>query len=338
MNIYDIARQSGVSIATVSRVLNGSPNVSAKTREKVKSVMEKEEYIPNVFARGLGLNSMKMIGILCTDVSDTFYAKAVSLMEGRLRKYGFDILLSCTGINLEDKKKALGLLLQKRVDAVLLIGSPFKEALDNSHIESAAKQVPVVIINGLVELPNVYCVLCDERDAIYRNIKLLHAQGHNRILYLYDTLTFSGYQKIAGYRAGMQECDITVDENLLVRVEKDISVIETKVSRLISQGLDFSAVMAAEDLIAIGAQKALQKAGKDCPIIGFNNSIIAQCASPALTSIDNMLETLCPTAVNHLVNLINGRVVPQKSVISSRLVERDTFHINNTKLSKESSL
>ena len=72
MNIYDIARLSGVSIATVSRVVNGSPNVSEKTKEKVLAVIKKSEYTPNVFARGLGLNSMKMIGILCPDISDLY--------------------------------------------------------------------------------------------------------------------------------------------------------------------------------------------------------------------------------------------------------------------------
>lgn len=81
MNIYDIARLSGVSIATVSRVVNGSPNVSEKTKEKVLAVIKKSEYTPNVFARGLGLNSMKMIGILCPDISDLYMAQAVSYLE-----------------------------------------------------------------------------------------------------------------------------------------------------------------------------------------------------------------------------------------------------------------
>ena len=72
MNIYDIAQRSGVSIATVSRVMNGSPNVSAATREKVMAVIEQEDYIPNAFARGLNLNYMKIIGILCTDIA--FYS------------------------------------------------------------------------------------------------------------------------------------------------------------------------------------------------------------------------------------------------------------------------
>ena len=327
MNIYDVAKRSGVSIATVSRVLNGSPNVSQATRNKVLAVMRQGEYIPNVFARGLGLNSMKIIGILCTDIADTFYARAVSLVEGLLRRQGFDALLCCTGNDLDDKKKYLELLLAKRVDAVILIGSAFKESVDNSHIENAARQVPVIIINGLVELPNTYCVYCDESAAVAKNVSLLYGQGCRDILYLYDTLTYSGCLKIDGYKAGLRDNGLVFRENLLVRVQKELSEVTGRVTALLDGGLSFDAVMAAEDLLAIGALKALQKKRLEMPVIGFNNSILAQCSSPALTSVDNMLDNLCPAAIDILTGILENRSMPQKMVVSSRLVQRDTFQI-----------
>lgn len=328
MNIYDIAKRSDVSIATVSRVLNNGQNVSQKTRDKVLAVIEQEDYTPNVFARGLGLNSMRMIGILCTDVSDSFYAKAVSLVEGLLRQNEFDALLCCTGNDLEDKKKYLDLLLTKRVDAVILIGSAFKENVDNSHIENAAKQVPIIIINGLVELPNTYCVLCDEHAAVRQNVLTLHEHGYNHILYLYDTLTYSGCVKIAGYKDGLQKIEIPFQDTLMVKVPKSINDVTAKVAELLAGGVEFSAVMASEDLLAIGALKALQNANLTMPIIGFNNSILSQCSSPALTTVDNMIDTLCPTAINMLTDILEGKNVPQKVVISSKLVQRSTFQIN----------
>lgn len=328
MNIYDIAERSGVSIATVSRVLNGAQNVSQKTRSKVLGVIQQEDYTPNVFARGLGLNSMRMIGILCTDISDTFYAKAVSLVEGLLRQNGFDALLCCTGNNLEDKKKYLDLLLTKRVDAVILIGSAFKENVDNSHIENAAKQVPVIIINGLVELANTYCVLCDERSAVCQNVQILQESGYQKILYLYDTMTYSGCIKISGYKDGLLKSGIPFQDSLMVKVSKSIPDVAAKVTELMNEGLEFSAVMASEDLIAIGALKALQKADITMPVIGFNNSVLAQCSSPSLTTVDNMLDTLCPTAISMLTDILEGKNVPQKIVISSKLVERETFRFS----------
>lgn len=325
MNIYDIAQQCGVSIATVSRVLNGSPNVSAKTRDKILEVMKKQDYTPNAFARGLGLNSMKMIGILCTDIQDTFYAKAVSLVEGLLRQNGFNTLLSCTGNSLENKKKSLDLLLKQRVDAVILVGSAFKENLDNSHIENAAKQVPVMIINGYVELDNCYCVLCDERSAVRHNVSLLHKQGYNDILYLYDALTYSGYEKIAGYKEGLQKNGLEFKETLMVKINKSLEDAAMKVTEMMDSGISFSAIMASEDLLAIGALKALQKKHMQMPVIGFNNSILALCSSPSLTSIDNMIDTMCPTAITMLKDILNGKNVPLKVVVYPKLVERETF-------------
>lgn len=107
MTIYDIAKEANVSIATVSRVLNGSQTVSAKTREKVVQAMKKLNYTPNPFARGLTLNSMRVIGVVCSDVGDAFYAKAVSLLENELRSHNFDIVLSCTGTSSHSKQAYL---------------------------------------------------------------------------------------------------------------------------------------------------------------------------------------------------------------------------------------
>ena len=103
MNIYDVSKKAGVSIATVSRVLNGNKNVSDKTKERVLSVMEELGYTPNVFARGLGLNTMHTIGILCSDSSDAFLANAVYYLEQTLRKNGYESFLCCTGYELENK-------------------------------------------------------------------------------------------------------------------------------------------------------------------------------------------------------------------------------------------
>ena len=155
MNIYDIASQARVSIATVSRVLNGKGDVSEKTRNHVLQVIEELGYTPNIFARGLGLNSIKMVGILCSDVSDIYYATSVSVLEKELRKRGYDSLLCCTGDQLEDRKKSIELLLSKRVDAIILVGSTFKERGDNSHIVDAAKKVPVILVNDYIQAPNI---------------------------------------------------------------------------------------------------------------------------------------------------------------------------------------
>ena len=125
MNIYDIADMAGVSIATVSRVVNGSSKVSEKTRQKVLDVIEKSGYTPNVFAQGLGLNTMHTIGILVPQISDLYMANAVSYLEQRLHKLGYNCILSCSGFLANQKDAHVQMLLSKRIDALILVGSTY---------------------------------------------------------------------------------------------------------------------------------------------------------------------------------------------------------------------
>ena len=151
MNIYDVSKKAGVSIATVSRVLNGNANVSDKTKNKVLVAMKELDYTPNIFARGLGLNTMKTIGIMCSDSSDTYLANAVYYLEQELRRHNYDSILCCTGQDSETKKKYLDLLISKRVDGIILAGSQFvlnQPGSDNRYILNAAKEVPIVLANG----------------------------------------------------------------------------------------------------------------------------------------------------------------------------------------------
>lgn len=331
MNIYDIADKAGVSIATVSRVLNGSPNVSTKTKEKVLRIIDEECYTPNVFARGLNLNTMRMIGILCTDVSDIFYAKAISVIENALRQYGYDSLLCSTGNKLGDKQKYIDLLLAKRVDALILIGSAFREESDNSHIEKASSKVPVMIINGLIDLPNTYCITCDEYTAMYDNVVALIKRGCHDILYLYDVESYSGMQKLNGYRAALKDCGLPITSSLILKVDKTPAAIEAAMTDFINRKISFSAVLASEDLLATSAMYVLYQKGykipEDIPVIGFNNSLLCECTIPKLTSVDNMLDTLCNTAVNVLRDVFDNKTVTSKMTLSAKLVERDTFRL-----------
>ena len=158
MNIYDVSEHAGVSIATVSRVLNGNPNVSEKTRDKVLKVMDDLGYTPNVFARGLGLNTMQTIGIMCSDSSDPYLAGAIYYLERGLRSHNYDAILCCTGYDLDAKQKYFDLLRSKRVDAIILAGSKFVEMRpkDNAYITEAASELPIMLVNGYLEGDNIY--------------------------------------------------------------------------------------------------------------------------------------------------------------------------------------
>lgn len=330
MNIYDVSQKAGVSIATVSRVMNGNPNVSEKTKEKVLSVMKEIEYTPNIFARGLGLNTMKTIGIMCSDSSDPFLANAVYYLEQNLRKNDYDSFLCCTGYELQNKKKYLKLLLSKRVDAVILVGSHFLEAnkKDNNYILEAASFVPIMMINGYLNHPNIYCTLCDDYQAVYDSIYSFISFGKKRILYLFHSKSFSGQQKIAGYKDAVLSHGLPLKDDLIQQCPKQIIETKTFLSSLYENGLRFDAVFAAEDVLAVGALKCLKEkqilVPDNIPIIGYNNSLLSICCEPELSSIDNHVETLSITTVTSLMRILAGNAVPNKTIISNNLILRGT--------------
>ncbi len=308
-NIYDIAAKAGVSTATVSRVLAGGKGVSDKLIQRVMEIIESEHYTPNPFARGLGSGSMSMVGVLCTDVSDIHYARAVSEVERLLREHGMDSLLCCTGNSLEGKKRGISLLMSKYVDGIILIGSIFSELDDNSHIASAAQHVPVASINGFVDIPNVYCALCDEKGAVRRVVRHFASRGRRSILYLYDAITYSGRQKLDGITETAAETGCTLRT---VFVDRSLDAARDAVSSLLAENAAFDVVLASDDLLSVGAQHAL--AGRDIPILGFDASILARCATPPLPSIDNRLADLCAIAVSSLLDAISGGS-PERRVI-----------------------
>ena len=332
MNIYDVSKKAGVSIATVSRVLNGNKNVSDKTKEKVLSVMEELGYTPNIFARGLGLNTMHTIGILCSDSSDAFLANAVYYLEQALRKNGYESFLCCTGYELENKKNYLRLLLSKRVDAVILVGSHYLEAnkADNDYIIAAANEVPVMMINGYLNHPNIYCTLCDDYQAVYDAVARLAAHGRKHFAFLYRSDSSSSRTKIKGFRDGMEAAGLAVSEDAIRLCPNDIPSTKSILTDLYKEGTAYDAILTSEDCLAVAAVKFAGATGlripEDVEIVGYNNSLLGICTEPELSTLDNHVETLSITTVNTLMRVLQGADVPNKTMISNDFIVRGTAY------------
>lgn len=331
MNIYDISRRAGVSIATVSRVLNNSPHVSEVTRRKVLAVIEGTGYVPNAFARGLGLNTMKTIGLLCPDASDPYLAQALTCLERAFRQQGYDCLLSCTDRDLPARQQGVELLKSRHVDGIVLMGSSFIEdrPADNEYIRDAAKTVPVLLLNGAYPCENVYGVLCDDQMAAAEATLSLLDSGCQRILCLYHSNNYSGRRKLAGYRDAHAQRGLQVDEKLLCFFDHDKSSVHQVCETLLQlerEGLVFDAVLASEDILSVGALKYARAAGRAVPddlaIVGYNNSNICLCTEPELTSVDNKLAVICAHIVTTMMGVLEGKEMPQKTVFTGELVKR----------------
>ena len=333
MTIYDISQKAGVSIATVSRVLNGNTNVSAKTRQKVMDVIEEYGYSPNVFARGLGLDSMNCVGILCADSSDIYLAKAVYYIEQGLRANGYNALLSCTGYDLENRKASLNMILNQRVDCVILVGSSFLEQndADNDYIREAAEKVPVMLLNADFDYPNVYCVLCDDfKSTMDATLWLLDRKRQN-ILYLYNSRSYSAIRKLSGFRSAILMRDLTLNkdyEQFYSGTREEIDGVRDFLLSLRENGLEFDAVLCADDSLASGVIKYAKAAKisipKNLAIIGYNNSILTVTCEPELSSVDNHLQDQCNQLVKTCTQILHGEETPRKVIFSGELVERST--------------
>ncbi|MBN1778204.1 MAG: LacI family DNA-binding transcriptional regulator [Clostridiales bacterium] len=331
MNIYDISEKAGVSIATVSRVLNNSARVSQKTREKVLSVMAQYDYVPNPFARGLGLKTMRTIGLLCPNASDYYLAMALSYLERMLRKQGYDSMLLCTGKALSDREKGVEWLISKHVDGIILMGSTFVEDNENGnkYLRNAATHLPLVLLNASYANENIYSVLCDDFHATMNATQFLLEKGRRNILYLYHNRNYSGLKKLDGYKAALKNMGVPVQEKLIQYFTEDkmsIPDIRDYILGLDRKGIKFDAVVTSEDVMGVGVFKYARIIGRnvpeDLPIIGYNNSSYCLCCEPELSSVDNKLEMLCEQSVITLLKVLSGESVPQKMVFMGELVLR----------------
>ena len=332
MNIYDIAKLANVSIATVSRVVNNSPKVSQKTKEKVLAVMQENEYTPNAFARGLGLGSMKTIGIICPDIADIYMAKAISYLERNLHDYGYDCILGCSGFKQKEKEDYVKLLLSKKIDTLVLVGSTYagngKDESDTDYIREAAGQTPVFMINAKVTGDNIYCTYADDFQATYEVTKALLRRGKEKILFMYDAESFSAKQKMAGYEAALQDAGCPIRGDLKFKTKNEIEYTKNMLLEY-NKALDFDSVLATEDGIAIGAIKYAKikdlSIPEDLSITGYNNSILALCSEPELTSVDSKLGIMCKKTVERMIDLLENDIQIEKNVcVPCEIVRRCT--------------
>lgn len=333
LTIYDISKKANVSIATVSRVLNGNSNVKESTRKKVMAVVEEYDYTPNAYARAMSMRSLKTIGILCADCSDPYMAKALFYLEQELHANGYESLLCNTGYNWDIKQNYINLILSKKIDGLILVGSNFIGTTEeeNRYIMESAGKVPIMLMNAALDHPNVYSTLCDDCGTMLEVTDTMIESGISDILYLYDAKSYSGRMKIKGFEESMKKHGILDYEGLMYFYDGNINqmdAIADFVENIAKSGKRFHGVLAADDALAIGAIKYARRVGRSIPedlsVVGYNNSMLTSCCTPELTSVDNCLGSLTHQLVCTLIGVLSGEEMPKKSVFSGKLVSRGT--------------
>ncbi|HBE77104.1 MAG TPA: LacI family transcriptional regulator [Firmicutes bacterium] len=326
MKMVDIAKLAGVSIATVSRVINEPEKVRIETRKRVQIVLEQTNFVANAVARGLVLNSMNTIGVLVADIRDLYFANVTYAIERRFTGLGYNVLLSNTGGELGEKKRYLRVMLEKQVDGIILVGSVFKERSSNEHILAASESIPIVMVNSYLEGDNIYSVLCDDYQGIKNVVDYLVTAGRREIYYLNGLKSFSGLSKVNGFRDAIRGYGLK--ENDVLEIDSSVEGGIEGICRIISEGKKVEAVITGEDITAIGAMKELINRGYKIPddvaVVGYNNSMLATIVTPSLTSVDNLQEAMANNSVQILYDVLHGKQVSQKTVLSPILVKRES--------------
>lgn len=327
-SIYDVAQESGVSIATVSRVLNNNPNVSPKTQKKVINALQKLHYRPSTIARAMVNRNMQTIGVLTVDIRSENYNVAAYTIERNLALLGYSAIICNTFGSTEDNIKSIRMLLDKGVSGIICIGSVFDRTFNETSILSEYSSIPFIVTNYPLEAENVCSVDFDEYLGIENALSHLIQRGHSDIFFVKDVDSYSSQKKASIFLGQLIARGMQADRSLIIDTTRSLEGGADAVDAIIASGKPFSAVLFNDDLTAVGGLKRLIELGyrvpEDVAVIGYNNTILSKCCSPTLTTVSTNFESLGKTCVTLLMDLINNTCTAKTAQIKPELIIRES--------------
>lgn len=308
--LEDIARKVGVSPSTVSRVLNGSKRVADEKRALILAAIEEAGYQPNPVARGLVRGRSMTIGVLMQDISSPFFARMVSGIEKGLDQASYRPMFASThwqADNQEAEARSLQLLLERRVDGVIVLAS----SLSDEQIRAAAAQRPLVLVARSLPGFEAQCVYIDNEEGAYRATRYLIGLGHTRIAHLAGTPGHpDATARLAGYRRALEEAGLGFNPNLIVAGDFVEQSGLSTVEQLLARGEPFSAIFAANDQMAYGAMLGLFNHGyripADVSLVGFDDQFLSAYTLPPLTTVRQPSEEMGRAAAAGLLRMLNN--------------------------------
>ncbi len=314
MTIKDIARLCGVSISTVSRVLNDRPDVSEENRRRVLAVVERTNYIPNNSARDLVKTKSDAVGLVVRGVANPFYTHIIRAIEQKLNENGLTMVVQ--QINTDDDEVKCGAMMErdKRLRGIIFLGG----RSDYSPAELAALNVPFVCCSyanhyGSLDSTDYSSVsIADEKEA-YHAVRELYDNGHRRIAALVSCVDDRAISQLRyqGYCQALQDCGLELDKELVISAGSyDIYDAYRAMEQKLSEDVKFTAVFAIADNMAIGAMRALREAGRkvpqDCSMIAIDGLEVSAYIDPPLATLCQPMEEMGRRSVEILLELMEG--------------------------------
>lgn len=287
--IYEVSNLAGVSLATVSRVINNNARVSDKTRKKVESAMKELGYRPNSIAQSLASNCTNSVGILVSELHGPFFGQMMAGIESELRAAGKHVIIT-TGHSEEDKEKeGIDFLISRNCDALIV----HVEGLTDEYLMELSKgSTPIYFMSRIIPELEENCIHLDNELGGYLAAKAVIENGHTKIAYISGPSWKPDSQdRLAGHKRALSESNIFFDEKLYFEGEFKENGGKEGLEKFLQDNLSFTALVCANDEIASGAMTYAREHDftlpKDLSIIGFDNVIFSRHIYPKLTTIDN---------------------------------------------------
>ncbi len=330
--IYEVSKLAGVSLATVSRVINKNSKVSDKTRQKVEDAMTELGYRPNSIAQSLASNRSNSVGILVSELHGPFFGQMMAGIEAELRAAGKHVIIT-TGHSEEDKEKdGIEFLISRNCDAIIL----HVEAVSDDYLLDLCKgDMPVYLMSRLVEGLNDNCISLNNELGGFLATQAIIEQGHKNIAYVAGPqFKADSKDRLAGHMRALATSNIDFDEGLYFEGDFKETGGSDGLKHFIENKQTFTALVCANDEMASGSITYAREQGLSLPselsIIGFDNILFARHTYPKLTTIDNPVNLMGHMAAKLVLkNVYQRKNIAITHSFEPTLITRDS--VNNIK-------
>lgn len=328
--ILEVAKRAGVSKATVSRVLSGNGYVSEEKRQQVYQAIAETGFRPNLLARNLATKSSQTIGLVITNTlyTGSYFTELMQHSARMLEQQGRQLLLVDGKHSAEEEKAAIQFLLDLRCDGVIIY--PRFLTTDEMDCIIAQHKHPILVINRRLRQHDSYCIYSDQQQTSAAAVAELIARGHRDIAFITGSLDSpTGRERLAGYRAALTQHQIPVKESLIIggkwQAQQGVAAVET----LLAQGSRFSAIVASNDDMAVGALKALAahhiRVPQQVSVLGFDDIPLAPYTVPALSSVKMPVTAMIQETIERLISMLDGGEMRNRKTFTGELIVRESI-------------
>lgn len=332
MTIKDVAKHCGVSITTVSRVLNNHPDVRESVRERVMQAVHELHYVPNSSARDLGKSQADTIGVVLRGATNPFLTAVLRSIEQAVAAAGYTMALQQIDPGDDEIAAGAGLVRSKRLRGLILLGGEF----DYTAERTADLMVPFVCCTftgtfGSLKKDAYSSVSINDHDEAYRAVKMLLDHGHRRVAILLESTKDRSISELRyqGYCDALQDAGIPFDPDLVAESGSfEMEDVFTATQHLLSRCDDFTALFTISDLMAMAAIKALHNTGRqvpqDCSVISIDGIEMTRFIVPTLTSMVQPSAEMGTQAVRILLDVLEGKGTHRHLTLPTLLREGET--------------